>query len=391
MPIPNRLAALSDEMQAWRHDLHAHPELGFQEHRTSDIVAAKLAEWGIEVHRGIAGTGVVGVLKGQGEGPSIGLRADMDALPMEEANDVPHRSRHAGAMHACGHDGHTTMLLGAAKYLAETRNFSGTVNFIFQPAEEGLGGGREMVKERLFARFPCDTVYGVHNDPTIPLGEAAAITGPVLAASDRFQIKVRAKGGHAALPHLAVDPVLIGAHIVTALQSIVSRRVDPIGSAVVSVTMFHAGSAMNVIPDEAELKGTARSMRPEVQDFVEAAIARIAMQTAEAHDALAEVTYTRGYPPTINHAEQTERAAAALTEILGERGVRRDHPPSMGGEDFSFLLNERPGAFLLLGQRAADGRGGVPVHHPRYDFNDSLLPIGAAFFVRMVERELPRR
>jgi hippurate hydrolase len=391
MPIPNRLAALSDEMQAWRHDLHAHPELGFQEHRTSDIVAAKLAEWGIEVHRGIAGTGVVGVLKGQGEGPGLGLRADMDALPMEEANDVPHRSRHAGAMHACGHDGHTTMLLGAAKYLAETRNFSGTVNFIFQPAEEGLGGGREMVKEGLFARFPCDTVYGVHNDPTIPLGEAAAITGPVLAASDRFQIKVRAKGGHAALPHLAVDPVLIGAHIVTALQSIVSRRVDPIGSAVVSVTMFHAGSAMNVIPDEAELKGTARSMRPEVQDFVEAAIARIAMQTAEAHDALAEVTYTRGYPPTINHAEQTERAAAALTEILGERGVRRDHPPSMGGEDFSFLLNERPGAFLLLGQRAADGRGGVPVHHPRYDFNDSLLPIGAAFFVRMVERELPRR
>jgi hippurate hydrolase len=283
------------------------------------------------------------------------------------------------------------MLLGAAKYLAETRNFSGTVTFIFQPAEEGLGGGREMVKEGLFARFPCDTVYAVHNDPTLPLGEAAAITGPVLAASDRFQIRVRAKGGHAALPHLAVDPVLIGAHIVTALQSIVSRRVDPIGSAVVSVTMFHAGSAMNVIPDEAELKGTARTMRPEVQDFVEAAIARIATQTAEAHDAVAEVTYTRGYPPTINHAEQTDRAAATLAEILGERGVRRDHPPSMGGEDFSFLLNERPGAFLLLGQRAADWRGGVPVHHPRYDFNDALLPIGAAFFVRMVERELPRR
>jgi hippurate hydrolase len=391
MPIPNRIAALFDQMQAWRHDLHAHPELGFQERRTSELVAAKLAEWGIEVHRGIAGTGVVGVLKGQGEGPSIGLRADMDALPMEEANDVPHRSRHAGAMHACGHDGHTTMLLGAAKHLAETRNFSGTVNFIFQPAEEGLGGGREMVKEGLFQRFPCDAVYAVHNDPTIPLGEAAAIAGPVLAASDRFQIKVRAKGGHAALPHLAVDPVLIGAHIVTALQSIVSRRVDPISSAVVSVTMFHAGSAMNVIPDEAELKGTARTMRPEVQDFVEAAIARIATQTAEAHDAVAEVTYTRGYPPTVNHPEQTERAAATLAEILGERGVRRDHPPSMGGEDFSFLLNERPGAFLLLGQRAADGRGGVPVHHPRYDFNDALLPIGAAFFVRMVERELPRR
>ncbi|MFN7633913.1 MAG: amidohydrolase, partial [Acetobacteraceae bacterium] len=304
MPIPNRLAALSEEMQAWRHDLHAHPELGFQERRTSDLVAARLAEWGIEVHRGIAGTGIVGVLKGQGEGPSIGLRADMDALPMEEANDMPHRSRHPGAMHACGHDGHTTMLLGAAKHLAETRNFSGTVNFIFQPAEEGLGGGREMVREGLFERFPCDSVYAVHNDPTIPLGEAAAISGPVLAASDRFQIRVRAKGGHAALPHLAVDPVLIGAHIVTALQSIVSRRVDPIGSAVVSVTMFHAGSAMNVIPDEAELKGTARTMRAEVQDFVEAAIARIAAQTAEAHDAVAEVTYTRGYPPTINHAEQ---------------------------------------------------------------------------------------
>jgi hippurate hydrolase len=343
------------------------------------------------VHRGIAGTGVVGVLRGRGDGPSIGLRADMDALPMEEANDLPHRSRHPGAMHACGHDGHTAMLLGAAKYLAETRNFSGTVHFIFQPAEEGLGGGREMVKEGLFARFPCDAIYAVHNDPTLPLGEAAAITGPVLAASDRFRITIRAKGGHAALPHLAIDPVLIGAHIVTGLQSIVARRVDPIGSAVVSVTMFHAGSAMNVIPDSAELAGTARTMRAEVQDLVEAAITRIATQTAEAHEAVAEVTYTRGYPPTINHAEQTARAAAALAEILGEDKVRRDHPPSMGGEDFSFMLNERPGAFLLLGQRAPDGRGGVPVHHPRYDFNDALLPIGAAFFVRMVERELPRR
>ncbi len=234
MPIPNRLAALAEEMQAWRHDFHAHPELGFQERRTSEIVARRLAEWGIEVHRGIAGTGVVGVLHGRGPGPSIGLRADMDALPMEEANDLPHRSRHPGAMHACGHDGHTAMLLGAAKYLAETRNFCGTVHFIFQPAEEGLGGGREMVKEGLFARFPCDAVYAVHNGPTLPLGEAAAITGPVLAASDRFRITIRAKGGHAALPHLAIDPVLIGAHIVTGLQSIVARRVDPIGSAVVS-------------------------------------------------------------------------------------------------------------------------------------------------------------
>ena len=389
MPIINRIAEFTPELTAWRQDLHQHPELGFQEHRTSDFVAARLAEWGIEVHRGIAGTGLVGVLKGQPGKGSIGLRADMDALPMQEANQFGHASKTPGKMHGCGHDGHTTTLLGAAKYLAETRNFAGTVNFIFQPAEEGGGGGRVMVEEGLFERFPCDAVYGIHNDPSLPLGQAAVVDGTILAASDRVFITIKGFGGHAAKPHLAVDPVMVGAHVLVALQAVVARRVDPVDSAVLSICQFHSGSANNVIPAEAELSGTVRTLKPETRDLMEKLIAQVAEGTAAAHGATATVRYERLYPPTINHRAQTERAALAAAKVLGEAGVKRDLPPIMGGEDFSFLLLARPGCFVMMGQAGAD-KGGVPVHHPLYDFNDDMLPVGASYFASLVEQELPR-
>ena len=389
MPIINRIADYAAEMTAWRRDFHQHPEIGFEERRTSEIVAAKLAEWGIEVHRGLATTGVVGVLRnGSGE-RSIGLRADMDCLAMDEASGVPHASTIPGRMHACGHDGHTATLLGAAKYLAETRNFDGTVTFIFQPAEEGGGGGRVMVEEGLFDRFPCDAVYGIHNAPDLPLGECSAGTGPIMAASDTITITVRGLGGHAAKPHIAIDPVMVGAQIVVGLQALVARRVDPLESAVLSVTQFHAGSAMNVIPEVVELGGTVRTLLPEVRDAMERLIPLVAQNTAAAHEAEAEVVYTRKYPATVNHAAQSDLAARAAARVLGDAKVHRDRPPVMGGEDFSFMLLERPGAFLFMGQKGAE-RGGVPVHHPRYDFNDDLLPIGASYFATLVEQELPR-
>ncbi len=389
MPVLNRIADFAPEMTEWRRDLHAHPELGFEETRTSDIVAAKLAEWGIEVHRGIAKTGVVGVLRNGTSSRTIGLRADMDALPMEEMNQFAHRSRNPGKMHGCGHDGHTATLLGAAKYLAETRNFDGTVHFIFQPAEEGGGGGRVMIEEGLFERFPCDQVYGIHNDPSLPLGEAAVVPGTVLAASDRVAITVRGVGGHAARPHTTIDPVMVGAHILVALQALVARRTDPLDSAVLSITQFHAGSASNVIPEVAELKGTVRTLRPETQDMMERLITQVAQSTAAAHEAVAEVVYRRLYPPTVNHPAETERAALAAAKVLGESRVIRQRPPVMGGEDFSFMLLKRPGCFVKMGQKGAD-KGGVPVHHPEYDFNDEMLPIGASFFATLVEQELPR-
>jgi len=390
MPIINRIAEFHAEMTAWRQDFHAHPELGFEEHRTSDIVAAKLASWGIEVTRGIATTGLVGTLRNGNGGRSIGLRADMDCLPMTEQTGLPHASTAPGRMHGCGHDGHTATLLGAAKYLAETRNFDGTVHFIFQPAEEGGGGGRVMIEEGLFDRFPCDQVFGIHNDPTLPLGECSAVIGPILAASDGLTITVRGVGGHAARPHVTIDPVLTGAHILVALQAVVARRTDPLDSAVLSVTQFHAGSANNVIPDIAVLRGTVRTLRPETRDRMEALIAQVAEHTAAAHEATAEVEYVRKYPPTVNHAAETDRAALAAARVLGEARVLRDRPPIMGAEDFSFFLNERPGAFVMMGQAQAD-KGGVPVHHPRYDFNDALLPFGASYFSTLVEQELARR
>jgi len=389
MPIINRIAAFHPEMQAWRQDIHAHPELGYEEHRTSETVAKLLAGWGIEVHRGIAGTGVVGVLKNGNSSRAIGLRADMDALPMPEETGLPYASANPGKMHACGHDGHTAMLLGAAKYLAETRAFDGTVVFIFQPAEEGGAGGQRMVQEGLFKRFPVDAVYGVHNDPNSPLGEMIAVTGPILAAADMLTIRIKGRGGHAARPHMAIDPILVGAQVVTGIHQIVSRRVDPLDSAVISLCQFNAGSAMNVIPEVAEIAGTVRTLRPKTQDEMQRLITQAATSIAALNDAVAEVDYQRGYPPTVNHAAETDRAALAAAKVMGKDRVVRDRPPIMAGEDFSFMLLERPGSFVRIGQ--ADGaKGAVPVHNTKYDFNDDLLPIGASYFSSLVEQELPR-
>ena len=389
MPIINRIAEFQPELAATRRDIHAHPELGFQEHRTSDLVARQLESWGIEVHRGIAGTGLVGVLRNGNSGRSIGLRADMDCLPMQETSDVAHRSTVPGQMHACGHDGHTTMLLGAARYLAETKNFDGTVHFIFQPAEEGGGGGRVMVEEGLFDRFPCDSVFAMHNDPGLPLGEARCSPGPVLAAADRISITVHGKGGHASRPQSCIDPVLVGAQIVVAAQSIVSRSMDPLDSAVISICQFHAGSAGNVIPEVAELNGTVRTFRPEVQDLVEARLGAIVRSIAEAHGTHAELAYTRGYPPTVNDPEQAQRAQKAAAAVLGDSRIHRNAPPRMGAEDFSYMLLKRPGAFIGIGQ-GDGGRHSVSLHNPRFDFNDDLIPLGASVFARLVEQELPR-
>ena len=389
MPVLNRIAAYAEDMTAWRRDLHEHPELGLQEHRTSDVVAQMLQSWGITVTRGLAGTGLVGTLTAGSSGRAIGLRADMDALPMQEANDFPHRSRNDGAMHACGHDGHTTMLLGAARYLAETRNFDGTVHFIFQPAEEGLGGGRMMVEEGLFERFPCDAVYGAHNETGLPVGQMVAVAGSVSAASDRFWITITGRGGHAARPQNAIDPVLVGSHVVIALQSVVARRIDPRDAAVLSITQFHAGSTGNVIPEEAVLNGTVRTLKPEVQDQVEQLLISLATATAAAHGAEAKVEYRRGYPPVVNAEAPTERAELAAAKVLGEERVIRERPPGMGGEDFSYMALKVPGCFVRIGQAAGE-RGSTPVHHPRYDFNDDILPIGASFWSTLVEQELTR-
>jgi hippurate hydrolase len=390
MPLNNRIAAMAPEIAEWRQTIHANPELGFEEHATSALVAEKLASWGIEVHRGIAGTGLVGVLRNGNSGRSIGLRADMDCLPMTEETGLPHASKTPGKMHACGHDGHTAMLLGAAKYLAETRNFDGTVNFIFQPAEEGPGGGRVMVEEGLFERFPCDSVYGIHNDPSLALGETAIVSGPILASADTVTFRIRGLGGHAARPHMAIDPVLIGAQLVVALQGIVSRRVDPLDSAVLSLCMFHAGSASNVIPETAEIKGTIRTLKKETRAAMERHIKRIAASVAEAFEAEIAVEWKSGYPVTVNHERETELAAQAAARVFAPEGIIRKRPPIMGAEDFSYMLEKRPGAFVKLGQKAPDGKGGVPVHHPKYDFNDDAAPYGVGFFSALVEQELPR-
>lgn len=389
MPVINRIAAFADDLTEWRRDLHAHPEIGLQEFRTSAVVAEKLRGWGIEVTTGIAGTGLVGTLRRGRSQRAIGIRADMDALPMEEANTFAHRSQNPGRMHACGHDGHTTMLLGAARYLAETGNFDGTVHFIFQPAEENEGGGRIMVEEGLFQRFPCDMVFGAHNDTSLPKGAMAVVEGSVSAASDRLNISITGRGGHAARPHRAIDPVVVGSHIVLALQSIVARRTDPLDSAVISITQFHAGSAHNVIPDCATLGGTVRTLLARVQDEVERLITQVVLATAAAHGAEAVITYQRGYPPVVNAHGPTECAARAAAQLLGGDNVIRKRPPGMGGEDFSFMAQAVPGCFVRIGQAEGD-QFSTQVHHPAYDFNDAILPIGASFWASLVEQELAR-
>lgn len=387
MPIRPAIAALHPELTAWRRDFHRHPELGFQEIRTAGLVAERLRAFGLEVHTGVGRTGVVGVLRGKRAGPrAIALRADMDALPMHEGNGFEHASSRPGVFHGCGHDGHTTMLLGAAKHLASTRDFAGTVHFVFQPAEEGLAGGKAMLDDGLFERFPSDEVYGLHNWPQEPLGVVVARPGPMMAASDHLDIEIEGVGGHAALPHVTVDPVLVAAHIVTALQSLVSRNVDPVDAAVVSVTSIEGGSTFNVIPHVVRMKGTARSFRPETRDLLERGVVRVAEGVAAAFGAKARAVYRRNYPPTVNSDRETLFAQAALARVVGAENVFSDRDPCMGGEDFAFMLEQRPGSYVWLGQ--GDGPGAVQVHHPRYDFNDALLPIGVSYWVELVESRL---
>jgi hippurate hydrolase len=389
MPIVNRIAEFAEDMKAWRRDIHRHPESAFEEQRTADVVAEKLADWGIQVHRGLAGTGVVGLLEGRKAGERlIGLRADMDALPLQELNEFDHRSVHDGKMHACGHDGHTAMLLGAARYLAETRNFAGRIAFIFQPAEEGEGGARVMIEDGLFEQFPVESVYGLHNMPGLPVGQVALRAGPLLAAADTVTIEITGKGGHAAIPHMTIDPVVIGAEIVTALQTIASRRIDPLDSIVISVTRFDAGTADNIIPETARLVASLRTLKTETRDQVEAEITRIAEGIAAAHGGRAEVAFSHGYPATVNWPKETEHCAEAAGEIVGAENVHGDVAPVMGSEDFAFMLEKKPGCYILLGNGAGGGPGGCSVHNPNYDFNDEIAVIGASYWARLAERRL---
>lgn len=379
------------ELQQIRRDIHAHPELGYEENRTSGIVAEKLALWGIEVHRGLAKTGVVGVVRGQrtASGRAIGLRADMDCLPMHETGDVPHRSQHEGRMHGCGHDGHTTMLLAAARYLAQTRNFDGTAYLIFQPAEEGGAGGKAMVDEGLFERFPANEVYALHNWPALPAGKIAVGPGPMMAATDEIRLMVRGKGGHAALPHLTVDPVVVAAHIITALQTIVSRNVSPLDALVISLCSMQTSQlgAFNVIPEFVRLIGTVRTFRPETRDMAESRIKAIVANVAQALGAGAELEYRRDYPATINSAREAAFAAKVGERIFGRDNVIRDPEPTMGGEDFSFMLQARPGAYVWLGQ--GGGPSSCFLHNPGYDFNDAVIPLGAGYLAALAEDALP--
>jgi len=388
MPIVNRIADLHGEITAWRHDLHAHPELLYDVHRTAATVAEKLKAFGCdEVVTGIGRTGVVGLIRGSksgGDGDKvIGLRADMDALPIDEANDLPYKSTVPGKMHACGHDGHTAMLLGAARYLAETRNFAGTAVVIFQPAEEGGGGGRAMVQDGLMERFGVEQVYGMHNFPGLPVGEFAIRPGPIMAAADRLTIEIEGKGGHAARPHLSIDTVLVGAQIINQIQSIVSRNVDPLQAAVVSICMFQAGNTDNVIPQTALLKGTARSLDPKVRDLLEARLHAVVEGTAHLYGATAKLTYKRDYPVLRNHERETSFAASVAGEIVGGSHVNTAMVPVMGAEDFSFMLEERPGAFIFVGNGPSAG-----LHHPAYNFNDEVIPIGTSYWVKLVETAL---
>ncbi len=389
MPVINRVAALSDEIAEWRRDFHQNPELLFDVHRTAGIVAEKLRAFGCdEVVTGIGRTGVVGVIKGKrgGSGRTIGLRADMDALPIEEDTDLPYKSKVPGRMHACGHDGHTAMLLGAAKYLAETRNFDGTAVLIFQPAEEGGGGGDAMVKDGLMERFGVQEVYGLHNMPGIPIGSFAIRPGPMMAAADRFDIVIEGKGGHAARPHECVDTLLVATHVVNALQSIVARNVDPLESAVVSVCSFKAGDTYNVIPQTATLMGTVRTLTEAVRDLCEARIKAVVEAVCAVHGARAQIDYRRGYPVTFNHPEQTAFMARVAAEVGGDQAVDTGVPPLMGAEDFSYMLEQRPGAYIFLGNGDTAG-----VHHPKYDFNDAAIPYGVSLWARIVETGMPAR
>jgi amidohydrolase len=388
MPTIPRLEEMKQEMTAWRRDLHAHPELGFQEQRTSELVASKLASFGVEVHRGVGRTGIVGVLRAGSSKRAVGLRADMDALPIREANRFEHRSKHEGRMHACGHDGHTTMLLGTAKYLAETRRFDGTVHFIFQPAEEGMGGAQAMIADGLFKRFPCEAVFGMHNRPGMPLGKFAVRSGAMMAGGAFFDIDIEGVGAHGARPESGIDPVLVAAHVATALQSIVARNVRPVDTAVVSVTQIHAGDAYNVIPQMARLSGTVRAFSDATMELIGRNLARIAEGVARGFGATAKTDFRLTYAPLVNNAAEAEFAAGICAEVVGTDSVRRDPPLIMASEDFSFMLKEVPGCYINIGN--GDGEGACEVHNPSYDFNDAALPYGASFFARLIETRLAR-
>ena len=377
-----------DEMTEWRRDIHQRPELKFEENCTADLVAAKLKEFGIEIHRGLAKTGVVGTIN-NGDGPSIGLRADMDALPLEENNTFKHASRNPGKMHACGHDGHTAMLLGAAKHLASSKNFKGTVNFIFQPAEEGGGGGELMIKEGLFEMFPVDSVYGLHNWPGMPAGIFGVGSGPIMASVDTFDLTINGRGGHAAMPDQCIDPIIIASQVVSALQTIPSRNTHPVDSLVISVTKIHAGDAYNVIPDSVQMHGTVRTFEPKTRKEIPSSMLRITEGVCAAYGGTCELNYMSGYPATINSVAETEISAKAVVDLFGEENIIRNPTPSMGGEDFSYMLEARPGCYVWLGIGPGKGEGGCMLHSSRYDFNDDILPIGASYWVKLVENELP--
>jgi hippurate hydrolase len=388
MPIINRITEFHAEMKKWRHDLHAHPEMAFKEHRTSNFVAKTLEGFGIEVHRGLGGTGVVGTLRAGNGKRAIGLRADMDALPIQEKNHHAHTSTHDGVMHACGHDGHTTMLLGAARYLAETRNFDGIIHFIFQPAEENECGGQKMVEDGLFDRFPVEAVYGMHNWPGVPVGSFGVCAGPIMAADDKFEILISSRGAHAAMPHLGDDPIVAAAAMIGALQTIVSRTTNPQDEVVVSITQVHGGTTWNIVPEEVVLRGTCRYFKPELRKVLEDALRRVCEGVAATHGVKTAFSFYKPIPPAVNAEGPTEQATRAAVTVAGEQNVQRNVTPSMGCEDFGFMLAARPGCYLWIGNGPIVD--GVGLHSSRYDFNDEILPLGASYWSKLVEGVLPR-
>ncbi|MET0267955.1 MAG: M20 aminoacylase family protein [Duganella sp.] len=395
MKLVDPIIAFQSELQQIRRDLHAHPELCYEEQRTSDVVAGKLTEWGIPVIRGLGVTGVVGIIKNGNSSRSIGLRADMDALPMQEVNTFEHASRHAGKMHACGHDGHTTMLLGAARHLAEHRNFDGTVYLVFQPAEEGGAGAKRMIEDGLFEQCPMDAIYGMHNWPGIPAGHMSVVEGPMMASSNEFYLTIKGKGAHAAQPHKGIDPVMVAVQIAQSWQTIISRQKSPLDTAVLSITQIHAGSATNVIPDEAQMIGTVRTFTWPVLDLIEQRMGEIAQHTAAAFGAEAEFRFRRNYPPLVNHPAETRFAVEVMKSVVGADRVDDQVEPTMGAEDFAYFLQAKPGCYMFIGNGEGDHRDGghglgpCVLHNGSYDFNDNLLPVGASFWVKLVEQSLP--
>ncbi|NIA55757.1 amidohydrolase [Massilia sp. TW-1] len=395
MRLVEPILAYQSELETIRRDIHAHPELCYEEQRTADVVAARLTDWGIPVVRGLGVTGVVGIIKNGTSDRAIGLRADMDALPMQELNTFEHASRHAGKMHACGHDGHTTMLLGAAHYLSQNRNFDGTVYLIFQPAEEGGAGARRMMDDGLFERFPMEAVYGMHNWPGIKAGSFGVVAGPMMASSNEFRVVVKGKGAHAAQPHRGIDPVMVAVQIAQGWQTIISREKNPLDTAVLSITQIHAGSATNVIPDEAVMIGTVRTFSTDVLDLIERRMHEIANGLAAGFNATVDFAFKRNYPPLVNHPAQTAFAIEAMRAVVGNDNVDTNVEPTMGAEDFAFMLQEKPGCYVFIGNGDGDhrhhghGLGPCQLHNGSYDFNDHLLPIGASFWAKLVEMSLP--